>query len=482
MNREKIKTLLLVVLFITSIILTNEIWIKVPSSLVPMFSKEDTVAEKSYNLKEIVSPKKYLLNFGGSDANHTVLYSGKDYGLWEIGTSFLKELFNGEISLEIMNDEEFLESQNNISLDYYFDNNLDLYLISKIINTNIPRKVYNQLSRVKSIHISLQNINYAVFSDGKKHLKIKGSNIEVRDLRKIVSLIREEDYKRYTSLRSMNYDSDEYVLLQNKYKVEKVIVENEIDNRESEEVNNIARKFYDRELDYIRKIEEDNGTIIFLHKGKTLKIYNNGVLEYFNSLDDTVIERDLYKSFNSALRFISNHMGFPQNVYLSSIEEIEVDRNQGYKFLFEYNIKGLPVKFNEKISSAPLEIDVFNENVTYYKRFVRRKMELPKETNDQSETVVIPFDILNNKNNFNYILKDYATENEINMEDLNRDQITGKILSSINDISLVYYDPYTEKSYENLKVAWIISINDRDYIFDIYTGERIGYDKMDGVE
>ena len=61
-------------------------------------------------------------------------------------------------------------------------------------------------------------------------------------------------------------------------------------------------------------------------------------------------------------------------------------------------------------------------------------------------------------------------------EDVKIENLNEKIVESIEDISLAYFDPCKKESNEKLIGVWTINIKGRIYVFDVYTGKLI-YEK-----
>ncbi|WP_352404664.1 YycH family regulatory protein [Sporanaerobacter acetigenes] len=475
MNKEDLKTLFLILLVCISIFLTKKLWIKIPSEMIPVFKIKEGIGS-SYLFSDMLIPDKILLNF--SDKNHTLLYSDEKYGLWPGGKMILKKaLSEKNYKVSHMKKEEFLKYQNNKSINFYFAEEMNTYILAKALDVKEPNNITERISKVNNIYIYLEKGNpFIIFCNDNTYLKISNLNIQTKVLREILSGIEVgEEYTRYYSIRdTLGSNNDIYIPFEMVNEIPSVFVQNEIriDNRD--EIRMIAEKFFSKNIDYLREIVENNGSTIYIYNQKVLKIHKNGLLEYFSPLDEPVTERNLYISLNTAADFISSHSGPPKEMYLDKIEEIKSDNNLGYKFTFKYRIRGIPLIIGDDEVEDFIQIEVFNKYVKAYKRFVRKDMHVPiyKEAIEQ-ENMLSAFEVIDM--NFDLLEERYVEDMGIT-EDVKIENLNEKIVESIEDISLAYFDPCKKESNEKLIGVWTINIKGRIYVFDVYTGELI-YEK-----
>jgi len=108
MNRERLKSIVLVSLFILSIFLTQKVFIEIPYDLTLAFGKSETIKKTNYIVSDIFSPERYLINY--SKDNHTVLYSDKSYPIWNESKRIIKKVFDNDKPIfEKISYDEFSE-------------------------------------------------------------------------------------------------------------------------------------------------------------------------------------------------------------------------------------------------------------------------------------------------------------------------------------------------------------------------------------
>ncbi len=485
MIKERIKTLLLVSLFIISIFLANQIWIEFPDTFMSSFSVNSNLEDNTeeYILSDIVSPEKYLINFGGN--NHTILYSDNDYELWEKGRLILAKIFKSEqLSYKVIDDNQFRKNKDNISIDYYFAQEIHIYLFSKLIQQDVADFVIEKIQSVKNIHIGLGKDKFIVLSDGTTHIKLTSSDLLVSEMIKTINTIKcdEEQTKVITIGDALNV----YIPINSneiKYDLrDNYFVKNEIDSKQKN-IDEIAQNFFDKDLAHITKMEEINDSVIYLYNNQSLKIYYNGMVEYKNLIKEPIRSRELYTSLNTAVNFVSNHLGWRQDLglgfYLKSIENIEWEGSKGYRLKFMYKIDDAQVILmdDKETIQAPIEIEVFNEHIKMYRRQIRiNESAFPKSK--YSLEIIPPLEILKMEENYQYIIEKYLAKNNLDGKEIASEELDTRILSSINEVYLAYFnnakqDPYKNEAGKTLVPVWVIDVDGMTFMYHMYSGSQI---------
>jgi len=163
-----------------------------------------------------------------------------------------------------------------------------------------------------------------------------------------------------------------------------VFVESELDVFDSEAVNKIAKDYFKGNYDYVGKSVEVNGNLVYMYRTeKVLKINEEGLLDFYdaNIEYENGDETDLYQSFLTAINFTEDFLGFPEDVYLSDVDSIQNKGNYGIRFIFSYKILDRPILFSKVRENAALQIDVIDNKVVSYKRFIRNMDETQNDKN-----------------------------------------------------------------------------------------------------
>ena len=473
--KEKMKTFLLISLFGLSIIFTKKLWIQLPNEIFDIFTNKNEVVGSSYLLSDMIAPNKYLVNF--NEKNHTLFYDDSKYGLWTNTRKNLTSIFGSkDAKVEEISKDEYSTYNGKRSIVFYFPEKINTYILARALDVKKPNIIVDTMPAIDKIYIYLGNEDpFFVFSYGDKHISIYDPNIEISKSKDQLELIEEEKkYNYYYSMKeTMGTDKDIYIPYEMNNILPKVYVENEIRTLDEDRKRDLAEKFLGKDIDYVREIVESNGSVIYVHNQKVLKLNVNGTLEYFNSLEEVVSKRNLYESMNTAAEFISKYTGVPKGMHLSKTEEIRADNSVGYKLTFKYRVRGIPIILGNMEVVDFVEIEVFNNHVRSYKHFIRKDMNINVDNIQDQRKMLPSFDVIDR--NYDFIIKKYLEKNEIKREDIENIAIE-EVISSIDDITLAYFDPCLKDIGDQLIGVWAIRINGGLYAFDVYNGNLV-YEK-----
>jgi len=503
--KERFKTFLLVMLVISSVVLTKELWIELPTKV---FSSEKEEENKSqYNLVDMIAPNKYLIHF--DENNHTLFYDESKYTLWTDAREGLKSVMeSNEIEIEKINKEDFSRYNRERSISFEFPEKINIYILAKALEIEKPNRIIDAIDEITSIYIYLgAKEPFFVFSNDKENIKIKDQDLyyieelddeegkwdiiskveEKLNLKDKTRLTQEEDvfklaklkekiseieekkkFNYYYSMKDMvGTTTDVYIPYEMNNILPTVYMENQIRKLDEESKNKIVEDFFDEKIDYIREVVESNGSNIYIHDQRVLKFNQNGTLEYFHPLDDSVKNRNLYESMRTAAGFLSNIIDLSDGMYLSNIEEIEDENeNQGFLLSFKYRIRGIPVILGNLNFDDFVKMEVYNDHVKSYSQFMRKDMAKSLEISIEDKRSMLPsFDVIDK--NYKIFLEDYREKNQGEELDVE------KVLSSIKDITLAYFDPGLKEVDEELIGVWVIRTDVGMYSFDIFNGRLV---------
>lgn len=470
--KERLKTFLLIILVAISLIFTRNLWLEVPNNGSQIFNKEERVYSSSYLLSDMIAPNRYLLNF--DDKFHTVFHDDYKYGLWTNTKGLLYEILGGK-NIEIVDlTKDDMENYNNRrSIVFYFPEKVNTYILAKAFNVKDPNLIVDEVPNINSIYIYLgEGEPFFIFSNQEKSIGVFNESIDLTALNQQVTKIEEEkNYNYYNSMRDkFGINNDIYIPYEMKNIIPTVFVENQIRNLDENEKRELAEKFFNRDINYIRDFEENNGSTIYMYNKRVLKLNINGTLEYFHALEGIIKKRNLYESLTTAAEFISDKAKAPEGMYLSKIEDIEADNSQGYNFTFKYRVRGIPVILGNEEVADFVTIQVFNNHVRSYKHYARKHMDKPMENLYPEGKILPSIEIIDM--NYDFLLDSYLKNNKIPGELINNIE-TEKVLESIKNITLAYFDPCLKDADEELIAVWVIEMDKSIFAFDVYNGSLI---------
>ena len=470
--KEKLKTLLLIFLVGTSLIMTQQLWIQFPERITKIFEPQPTYSS-SYLLSDMIAPNKYLINFGKNKT--TVVYDASRYRLWDSSKEAIAEVLSSK-SVKIEEMEKGL-TYNNLkepSIVFYLPEKISTSIIAMAWEIKDPNRIVDAVPYIESISIVMGDGDpFFVFSGEGKHLKVYDNTIKLEEVMADLKSIEDsDDFDYYYSMSEIFELSgnDIFIPYEIRNSLPAVYVKNDLANMNNFDKETLAQRFLEKDKDYLRQIVESNGSTIYINDNRVLKFNLNGTIEYFHSLGNKVGDRNLYLSLSTAANFISQKAYSAKGMYLAEINEIEAEGSLGYKFIFKYRVRGIPVLLGNKEVNEYVQMEVFNTQVRSYRQLFRGEMNIDISQIQPNDNFLPSFDIIDR--NYNFFESEYLKTTILTKEELG-DSIIQKVLSSIEDITIAYYDSGLMEQRERLVTIWQIKANNKIYAFDAYSGKLV---------
>ncbi|MBS4534431.1 hypothetical protein GOQ29_02245 [Clostridium sp. D2Q-14] len=486
MNKGKFNTLILLSLFIISLLLINKAFLYNDQNLFTSLGDSKKDSSKDLIISKIIYPKSILVNY--SEDTHTIINANK-YDLWNDSKEVIKDVFT-DINMNIteINKDELSEEKNKRSIEVQFPDEFPIKLITKALDISLQTIIEENIEYIDAIYIRLDEKPYVVISSEDKIIKLDNvSSNNVDNIEKTIDYIKlSKDFINFWSGEiSLGTKSNVYIPYDMPNDKKNIIVENDIkitgDIEENEDIDKFAEEFFDKDLSYLRKIVDNSGAIVYMYNQNTgLLVYPNGMVEYSNTLDDVVMERNIEESLDTLIDFIMEKDKLPEEAYLSKVEEIEASNNsKGYRFTFDYNINEKTVYINndrkEEELLNPLIVEVFNDEVKSYRRFYR-DIIVSQEIDDHTEEKINPETII--EMNIERIIEEYDEDENLLATNVQQ-KIYDNILSSIDNISLGYYDKASKYYKTPLIEVCVIDIGENRFMFNTNSGEIVDIEKVE---
>ena len=245
-----------------------------------------------------------------------------------------------------------------------------------------------------------------------------------------------------------------------------IFVQSELDVFDTETINQIAKKYFKSNYDYVRKSVEVSGNTVFMYRSdKILKINADGLLDFYDTTAEIDSSSDVYKSLVSAVKFTKEFLGFPENGFLDNIETINHEGNFGYRFTFSYKIKERPILFSKVRANSALQVDVVGDSVISYKRFIRNINESQLDKMNVIN-IMSAADVIEGNIESDTPIKDESETIELK-------PLKKQMLGEINNIYLGYFDLSRISKEQLLRVVWVVEMKDKAYIFNAISGALI---------
>jgi len=469
MSRERIKTFILSILVIMSLLLTQKIWFHSPFQST---ASDSVNINDAVNLEEmrndITSPIRVLLGFGGGrnlNSYYSVLALNDLTDAWRLSKAVLESFFNGDPEVTPINIETYYESIGSRFIELEFGDSISTVLVSSVFNS-MDSKIVRNIREIKKIMIPANNTGI-IYIKGKDsnyfHVKLDNYSNDI-----LVSYINEYDKKDFVKYFDLLSYVDNFTVMPINLSIPlpQIYVESEIDIDNETQLNNKSKIFF-KNIDFIKTIKETTGSVVYLYGygEKSLRINNRGRLEYREEFDP-VSNTNVKKALETALLYMELQGDMSDNLYLREIRDIEYKQRKGLLFGFGYHLEGYPVHTNTSGMNHAIEIEVVGNRIRGYRTFIRRKMNIPAIT--KLEPIISPHKIIDN--NLELIVQNYI-EAEGNPQSI--ESIKTEVIKSISEVQLVYFDSINEAKQQLLEPSWRIRVKNHVYYFDIYKGRLL---------
>ena len=235
--------------------------------------------------------------------------------------------------------------------------------------------------------------------------------------------------------------------------------------------NDIIKNFFSDNFDFVRRIAEENGTVIYMYGyGRIVVVaHNNGILEFKREDDDWPGAQLRYlDAFERANAFIAVHGGFAAiegTAFTPYIKQVIIDPEgkKGVRFIFGIKIGNGKVYYQ---SGEPIIVDVTNGMVSYFKRqLINVNLNDTKQDNGYRE-VFSAFNLLAINNG--YIEVVLIEMKRADAEDISFEAILEKVTR--------FDCGYVKTDNENtLKASWVVTIDGIEFYFGLDDGKPQGY-------
>lgn len=469
MLKTKIKNIILMVMVLICIYLSSNVWLKLPNFFNSNASENrDTEATAEADVWKVLRPVKNIIKY---DNNYTVLYSDKRE-LWEKALHVINIAF-GEFANSSVTESAAFPAE---YMKFDFNTNIPVEIFTgymKIENEHVN----NTVKSIKNVIIDLKKNNSIYIYNGENTIKIESDKINTKELTDLAKSINFESKTKYSSDQKIGDETIQIPVPLEEAALNPVFVQSELDVFDIDRINEIAKDYFKNDYDYVRKSVEVSGNLVYVYRTeKILKVNEEGLLDFYDASIEPENGSDVYKSFVAAVNFTEEFLGFPENGYLSSVENINPEGNEGYRFTFSYNILERPILFSRVRDNSALQIDVIGNNVISYKRFIRKVDD--KQMDKMAQAQVLPaIDVISG--NIDTSSGALATgENNAAME--NQEAVTDQLkpikpemIKKINNIYLGYFDLSRISKEQVLRVVWVIETNEKTFIFNAITGRLI---------
>lgn len=481
---ENIKTTSLVVLSLSTILLLYFFWWDV--SIDHIKFPQEPVQVWTPTTREVTKPDEMVICFGG---NNYSLVSQERNSLWDNDRkkqdSVIKEFQKfgqaENILVEEIPKSKYIEAMNYRSLQVNFFYSIpfldfcEQYSIKKA-------QAYDSIETISSIGYSEGSKESLFLYDGinEKHYRLF-SDSDHTDFSKLIKGIEDEGYEAYYPLGNyLGVDNSTIVPLSLETQMTTFHAKQDLAATESEKINQVAEKFFGESFDFIRKITEENGTIIYMYGyGEKIFIVNpDGSIDYKEQpQSEKGSSMAYFDALNQALEFVATHGkwesfdGIQMNPYVKDVTFLS-GKQEGYRFTFGDEANGGRI-FYEK--GQIITVEIIGGQVTSYQRDM-----LDFEKKDPEELKGLEkreaFSAVNViAQNYEYIYEVLVGKG-IKFQEQDGNTIFEDVSRRIKKVRVGYLRTASKIDYQyEMKPVWVVSIENVDIYFNLYDATPIAY-------
>lgn len=463
--KEKLKTLLIIILVINSIVL---IYTFSTANEIEEKNSENLAINEEYNnasLDILVPNKAYLKT---SDSKLFTIYDVTSENFFDSAMTVLYEI----LSMSDLNIKEVYEDNIELKIPdimffYPYEINLNLILKSYDIEKVNPK--IDTIKSISSFGIYLYDDEYSLLLSNKdKDYIIQAYDYDMSNMKVIFKNVVNKNNFNEVNVTNLDLSKMKKNLLihdEITMKFPITYVSNEVVLINMEEKDKLAERFFGVDKYYIRQIREDNGSVIYFYNSNVLKINPNGLVSYYSPLKNNVTERNLFLSLNTAVSFITKNSLLPYEFTLDEIIPIEAGESKGYKFILSHKNNGLKTFVKNNESSHDIVIEVFNNEVRNFKQIFKIKDQLSYTSYEDNSSMLSYSEIIDK--NFDYLKEQYIEYYGIKEKDEISKQ---KVINEITDAYPAYFDPNLKLKNERLIPVWVVEAFGKNYLFNVYNG------------
>jgi hypothetical protein len=484
---EKVKNVCLVVLFLSTVLLLYFFWGNI--SFDEFRSSAAEAAGEVPETADLLVPEQIVINFGAD--SYTVAPAG---GIWRSGPgqdSFVEALgkFSSaeSIRVEEITEDQYLQVMKLKSVRAEFDYDIPMADFCDIFDIRKPQS-YDVIETVTDIGYStVQGGNSLFICDGKngRYYRLVADQGEAGNagdggFTAFIDSIAADGYNAYYPAGSvLDVENDTLVPLSAKANLKRFPFRQDIYPDQAERISAIAEQFFGSNFDFVRKITEESGTVIYMYGyGQNVLIVNtDGSIEYKEEQAGDSNSLSFSGALEAAVNFVANHGSWEAlsagglRPYLKDAIP-DPDNKGGYRFIFGVEVNGSKLYYED---GDPIVIGVASGQVTYYKRDL---VDIDPEDIAAIETASAD-DTFSAANliaeNYRYIYNILLPSGEVKAT-ADPTEMFEIIAALVKDMKIGYVKPSSGMIAE-IQPAWAVRVKDAVIYFDLYTAKPIGYSK-----
>jgi len=461
---ENIKSVLIVVLMISTMLLLYFFWGDLSLEDFKLTNSQDN--QETMDVKDLIVPSQIIIALGEDS------YKLASIDNWSEMVQGLDEFMQSDTLLvEEITKEQYEKVMKSSSIRAKFDYQISLSEFCSAYGIKTSPS-FNNIGTISEIGYGTISKESLLIYDSKKmkYYRIIVTNSANRLGRLLTSQMEKESPLYFTIGKYLggNVNNKTFIPITLQTNLHNFDYNREIYSKKNDTISTLAQSYFGKNFDFIRKIEEGNGTVIYMYGygQKVLIVNTNGVIEYKEESAGVGSEVGYLESLKTGLDFILRHGGFEGSngskykPFLKNVE-INLNGNGGYRFTFGLEVNGNRIYYQDR---DPIIVEITKNQVTYFNR-------------DLTEYNVAQVEAMNNEykdaySAINMLAKNYKYFiNEMGMTGT-FEEIANRIISLEPGYAIVRKEDQIQGT---ARAAWIVGFDGMEAYFDLYNTEPLGY-------
>lgn len=440
--------------------------------------EEDTVSVEIPDTLDVIQPAETMIHFGGG------VYTRVDEGgqeIWDqLQVSFQQFGQDENLIVEQITKEQYDQIMNyqSISASLSYTIPFDAFCVEY----GIPaQQSFDQIESLMTLSFSVgaKESLFLYDSELDKYYRFISHEYPLT-LEEVISRIEDSGYVAYYTVEALTGTGNKAIIPLSLYTAkEELSYELEFQSEETDKIISLAQTFFGESFDFVRRIEESKGTVIYMYGygEKILTINANGSVEYKEKGISSGNQQDFFIALEQAIKFVAYHPGWTSSdieggiLYLKDADFIENDKRHGYHFVFGMESGSTEICYE---TGEPIAVEVFGDQVTYYTRNVitidaEQLAEMQQNTNREAFSAVNMMAL-----NYQYMYSVLLSQG-FDFGKIEKDAIFEATSDQILSVKTSYLKQDVEEGDPlELTPVWAVAIGDTVMYFDLFDARPVG--------
>lgn len=304
--KDKLQTLTIIVLLLSSVYLLFLNFGMKPKDIfttTKLEAEEEQIRPTQDLMEDAIKPEALYINFGSG--HHTIIDNPLKDGYWDDIKEIIKQIFQekgtNSVALDSITEDLYSQLLEQRSIYMEFNDGLTTLTILNALKAESSSKLAEKFPKIESLYISLEKPFVVIKNEGSIKL-LTFDDLPTENLNIKVANLFLDGYNPYDLAGEIfENTSTAYIGRIKDHKIEKITYQNLLQTLDNQQIENIIKKFFQKDLNLIREIKEEGVQTIYVDGDKLLKITNLGQISYYDPQIPKIKDRNLYVSLELSL-------------------------------------------------------------------------------------------------------------------------------------------------------------------------------------